>query len=38
MTSRVIRLVVDGGRVVRVSDYFWRPWVSSSAVTATVLP
>jgi RNA polymerase sigma-70 factor (ECF subfamily) len=33
----IIRLEVDGGRVVRVSDYFWCPWVLSSAATVTIL-
>jgi len=36
--ASLIRLEVDGGRVVRVSDYFWCPWVLSSAVTVTILP
>jgi RNA polymerase sigma-70 factor (ECF subfamily) len=34
----IIRLEAADGRVVRVSDYFWCPWVLSSAVTVTVLP
>ena len=31
--SSVVRLELSGGRVVRVSDYFWSPWVLSAAAT-----
>jgi len=34
----VIRLAADGGRDVRAPDYFWCPWVLSSAVTVPLLP
>ena len=29
----LVRLEVDGGRIARICDYYWCPWVLSSAMT-----
>ena len=31
--ASVIRLELSGGRIVRISDYFWSPWVLSAAAS-----